>query len=66
MIQKSVYVRYSKTLSSLDSEDNKIKKVTPDTISIRIIALSKLLFKSMKHINCEEVLIHEENDIICI
>lgn len=65
MLQKSVYYRIREDAAAAVSEYNRIRKIVPGSVEVRIVVLAQKMFEQMLSINCERIDI-EFSKIICI
>ena len=65
MLQKSVYYRIREDAAAAVSEYNRIRKIVPGSVEVRIVVLAQKMFEQMLSINCELIDI-EFSKIICI
>lgn len=65
MLQKSVYYRIREDAAAAVSEYNRIRKIVPGSVEVRIVVLAQKMFEQMLSINCERIDI-ESSKIICI
>ena len=64
MLQKSVYYRIREDAAAAVSEYNRIRKIVPGSVEVRIVVLAQKMFEQMLSINCERIDI-ESSKIIC-
>ena len=65
MLQKSVYYRIREDAAAAVSEYNRIRKIVPGSVEVRIVVLAQKMFEQMLSINCERIDM-ESSKIICI
>lgn len=66
MLQESVYVRYTDSCATSAEETDRIKRITPESVQVRMIALSYEQFERMANINCEKIRFYAREHIICV
>ena len=65
ILQKSVYIKHVCDDQRLKEETKKINNITPKTIEVRLLSLTRTMFEKISNINCEKVKLLENNSIIC-